>query len=220
MKNKVSVVVTSYRDRGNLNGIIERWESFGVPVYLADGNNLHTQYTEDINHYWFYPDPGNKIRFATAQLTATPWVLLADDDVMPEPGLLNDFWEQKINGFNGIIGRKFNGDDYRKTPFFRADKLDSPEPVGFVGVMYFVPRDLLIFDYADLRHRAVDDLFWQMDYYKFVEKQVIATKNYKNLPECNDEQSIFKTPESREYRENWYRSKYNEVKDHGLFTGY
>ena len=213
MKNKVSVVVTSYRDRGNLSNILDAWDSFDVPVYLADGNPNDNQWDKvyNIHHYRYHPDPGNKIQYATAALTTTPFVLLADDDVMPKPGLIEDFLNYHQYGFSGIMGREFTCDDYRKTPFHRADKLEEPKKVGFVGVLYFIDREFLNFDYSKIPDSSVNDLYWQMFKYRGANKYVIPTKNYENLPECNDAQSIFKTPASRQYREKWYKEKYNEV---------
>lgn len=215
MKNKVSVVITSYRDRGHLWNVINQWMSFGITVYLADAGKSNTgpehRYMKYFHHYLYNPDPGNKIRFATASLTTTPYVILADDDVMPKPGLIEDFLKYHQGGFSGIIGKQFTNDDYRKCPFFRADKIDKPVEVGFVGVIYFVHRDFIKFDLSKLNNRAVDDLYWQMECFPKAKKFVIPTKNYENLPECNDKESIFKTPESRAYREKWYKNKYNEV---------
>lgn len=213
MKSKVSVVITTCRDRGHLFEIIKTWLGFGVDVYLADGRPY---YEGDLynhkNFHWyeFKPDPGNKIRFATAQLTTTPYVILADDDFLPKPGLIEDFFKYKKYGFMGIIGKEADNPDYRKCTFHRADKLNEPVRTAFIGVCYFVQRDLLQFDYAELNNRAVDDLYWQLDKFPTVPKWVIPTKNYKNIfPDCNDKESIFKDPQSRKYREDYWRDWYN-----------
>lgn len=136
-------------------------------------------------------------------------MILADDDFLPKPGLIEDFFRYYKYGFYGIIGKQFNGPDYRKDcPFFRADRIDTPVRTGFVGVCYFIHRNLLEFDLSQLTHRAVDDLYWQLYKFPQIPKTVIPTKNYENLPECNDKQSIFKTPESRKIREDFYRAWY------------
>ena len=214
MKNKVSVVITTYRDRGHLFEIIDTWLSENINVYVADGSrdgigSMHLKTTSQYHHYHYYPDPGNKIRFATAQLTTTPYVILADDDFMPKPGLIEDFFSYNKYGFMGLIGKKPDSPHYRKCSFYRADKIKEPVRTFFVGVCYFVNRELLQFDYSGLKNRAVDDLYWQLHKFPTVPKHVIPTKNYENLfPDCSDKESIFKTPESKEYREHYYADWY------------
>lgn len=194
----VSVVVTTYKRYDRLGLILEAWLNETANVFLANGGKWFDT-TLPIHQHLYSPDPGNKIRFSTAALTTTDFIVLADDDVLPKPGIINDFLKcyNENPGIYGVIGRLPDSDDYFKCSFIRADKIEKPIETFFVGVIYFTHRKTLFFDLRDLKHRAYDDLYWHMVAYRKTHKYVFPTKKYENLkPECNDADSIFKKDKS------------------------
>lgn len=207
MKNNISVVITTYRNRGHLFEIIKAWLDMGVKVYLANSNPSPMIFGHpNFLNVQFSGDIGNKTRFVVSHATSTDYVLLADDDVLPKPGILEDFWKYRDAGILGLFGRKFNGEPtYLQTKHFRADKVEQVQDVSFVGVVYFTHRKHLVFDLNNLKNSALDDLYWQLLKMPKVKKYVIPSKNYIDLPECNDAEGIFHSPGTRDLRNEFYK---------------
>lgn len=206
---KFTVVVTTYRRYTRLDKILQAWFLAGADeVILANGGKWFNTKIP-VRQFLFNPDPGNKIRFASAYLARNEFIVLADDDVLPKPGIFEDYHKcfNKNRGLYGIIGRRDHGnaESYWECSFIRADKLAYPVKVFFVGVIYFTTYNMLPRDLIQIKDRAVDDLHWCMVEQWDVPKFVFPTKNYENMkPECNDDACIFHTPESKKYRNKFF----------------
>lgn len=204
---KHSVIVTTYKRYDRLELILKAWLKETPDVILANGGKWFNTKLP-IRQFLYNPDPGNKIRFAAATLAKGTFITLADDDIIPKPGLLERFhfcWLAH-HGIWGVIGRVFNNENYFKCSFIRADKLDKPVEVDFIGVIYFTHRKFINFDLQNLNNRAVDDLYWQMVAFPKAKKFVCPTNLYENLkPECNEPDCIFHDPKARAYRQEFYQ---------------
>jgi hypothetical protein len=215
-KSDITVIITTYRRYTHLSKIVDGWQAQCPNVIIANGGKWFNK--PGVPQVVYNPDPGNKIRFSAAIISLTDYVLLADDDVMPLPGLVNDFikWGDKYpDAILGVIGRLMTDPLYWKCPFIRASKLTEPLETAFVGVLYFSHRKYMLMDLSHFKHRALDDLNWQLVEFPNVKKYVIPTKNYQNILElCNDKQSIFKTPESRGVREKFWCKEYKRRKEY------
>lgn len=208
--NKVSVIVMTYRRLLSLERILQAWLAQTPDVWLVDSSN---KFTTDlpIHHVRFSPDPGSKIYHATALLTEGDFVVKACDDILPKPGLLDDLiegWRTVKGGIVGVHGRKFPGPNYYKDAIpVVANRISSPQKVGFVGNILLTPREYLAFDLRGCL-TPIEDLFWQMNCYPDVPKWVIPTKRYINLPESNEKNCLFHNSEARKIREKFYREYY------------
>ncbi|MHA1225228.1 MAG: hypothetical protein ACTSPV_00630 [Candidatus Hodarchaeales archaeon] len=205
---KVSVVIVTYRRKANLGKIISAWLNETSNVWLCDCSKEGMRYS-DINYVYCYPDPGNKIRHAVALLTRGDYVIKTDDDLLPKPGLINDFLRNRDKGgILGIHGRKFNGESYyRNTKALEGKEIKEITEVDFVGICTFTPRDNLAFDLRGCKS-PIEDLFWQMKAFPHIRKWVISTKNYEKLPESNDEECLFFNKKARQIREAFYNKYY------------
>lgn len=205
---KFSVIVTTYKRYSRLELVLKSWLKSGASeLILANGGKWFNTDLK-IKQYLFNPDPGNKIRFSSAALAEHEFVVLADDDVIAKPGILVDFekWYIKKPGIYGVIGRLPNSDDYFKCSFIRASNIIEPIETFFVGVIYFAHSRDLPTNLKPLENRAYDDLYWCMVAKRNIKKYVLPTINYENLkPECNEAGSIFKTPESKIKRNEFYK---------------
>lgn len=216
IQKKVTVVITTYRRYERLNLVIQKWSALPEvdEVILMNGGEFFNT-GQEIKQVYFVPDFGNKSRFLGAAMAENDFVIMADDDVIPKPGLVQDFlkaYEKKGYGIYGIIGRKPDNEDYFKATFIRADKLEEIEPVAFCGVVYFAKKKHTQFELRFLTQRAIDDLTWQLGFFPNLKKYVIASKNYENLfPECNDEGAIFKTQFDRQIRQNYWKVMMEEL---------
>lgn len=208
--SKTSVVVITYRRLSNLEKILQAWLAQTNDVWLCDcGLDFKADLPVKIAR--FHPDPGNKARHAIALLTDGDYVIKADDDLLPKPGLIKDFidnWDRSGGGILGLHGRKFNGESYYKnTTVFKASCINKLAEVDFVGICTFTSRGNLVFDFKGCES-PIEDLFWQMKAYPSVRKWVIPTKNFADLPECFDKGCLFYNNQAREIRENFYKEYY------------
>lgn len=206
----ISAVVVTYRRLAQMDQVLRAWLAVTPDVWLADCSGRFTT-TLPVTLVTFKPDIGNRTRHALATMTEGDFVIKADDDVVPKPGLADDFLRnyEKIggDGILGLIGRQFRGPVYYgQTRFFRASRLLEPLRVDFVGGCTFSPRKYLAFDLAGCLS-PIEDLFWQMKAFPKAGKWVIPSLNYQNLPEpktlglCHD-------PKARLIREAFYNEYY------------
>lgn len=205
---KVSVVIPAYRRLKNLSQILEAWLMQTRDVWLCDSSESFTTKLP-IHHVRFHPDPGNKTRHAVSLLTNGDYVIKADDDVMPKPGLIRAFLEQaRLGGILGLMGRTFHGQKYYgNTKVVRAREISKPQKVDMVGIMTFTPREYLAFDLKGCI-TSTEDLFWHMKAFPEVPKYVIPTDKYIQLPESNDAECLFKNKGARVEREGFYKKYY------------
>jgi len=217
----VSVVITTYHParRAGLDTILRKWLANPVEeVWVLDGSGQFKSTVSDPRLLVFNmpKDLGPGMDYAMAALTQGDLVVLADDDVLPGPGLvaeMADGWAKTGRGLVGLIGRTFHGPLYKgDTKFYAARNVDEPVRVGFVGVVILAERSYLGFDVRGLTRNA-DDLFWQMQVFPKVGKWVAPAKDYLNTPEASDNCSaMYRTlalkEERQAYYEKWWRQNY------------
>jgi len=207
----VSVVIVCYRRLAGLEGILAAWLKQTPDIWLADCTGGRFKTKLPIKHIIFNPDPGNRARHALALLTQGRLVIKADDDVLPGPGLIQDFLKAYNFGgpaIYGLIGRRFLGPKYYgQTQFFKSATVEELTEVDFCGVVTMSPRDFLAFDLNNCS-TAIEDLYWQMWAFPTAKKFVIPTKHYSNLAEANDKGCLFHDLKAREIRESFYREHF------------
>jgi glycosyltransferase involved in cell wall biosynthesis len=205
---KVSVVISTYRRLKNLPAILTAWLMQTNDVWLADSSGKF-ETSLAIRHVRFSPDPGNIARHALALLTEGDYVIKADDDVFPKPGLVEAFLNySNLDGILGLMGRTFHGPlYYGNTKVIRAREISKPAKVDMVGIVTFSPRKYLAFDLRGCL-TSVEDLYWHMKIYPHIKKYAIPTKAYEQLPESNDARCLFKSTTARREREAFYQKYY------------
>ena len=221
----VSVVVVTYRRLKSIDRILSAWLEQTPDVWLCDCSGSGHKTNLPITILKASPDPGNKIRHAAATMTTGDIVIKADDDIIPFPGLVNEFityMEKYGPAILSVHGRTFSGPRYYSNTTLYGSKgicsgqyggpKDKPVEVDFVGVTTCSPREYLPMDLRECK-TEIEDLFWQMEKYRNVKKYVIPTVNYTNLPESKDELRLCRPKsESRivrqAYYEKWYEANY------------
>ena len=208
---RTSVVVVTYRRLDTLEDVLKGWLAQCDDVWLADSSNKFT--TElPINHVRFSPDPGNTTRHAIALLTASEYVIKADDDVIPSIGLsdtLTEGCKRHPDSIVGIHGRVFNGENYYgNTVCYSGRTVKADTKADFVGIITCTPRKYLAFDLNGCTS-PIEDVFWQMGAFPNVDKYVIPATGYTTLATAEDESSLFHTDNARidraTYCKEWYR---------------
>lgn len=206
----VSVLIQTYRRRDTIADVCMAWLDQPVDeVILVDCTNPRCRVAAiDIrfNHIHFWDDLGNKCRHALALASKGDVVIQADDDVMPKKGFAADLVKglDKFGGIVGIIGRRFDGPDYKKDAHFcKASRIDEPKRVSFVGVVYCSGRDVLPFDMRGME-TPINDLFWCVGAFPNVPKHVIPTTKYEDLPSCSDSSCLFHSEKAGKIRQKYY----------------
>lgn len=211
---RTSVIITTYRRFDELDRLIFAWLAEPVlEVWVLDGSGKFKSEISDERFLLFSmpKDFGTKMDYAMGLLAEGDMVILADDDVLPEPGLVRDLhrgMEKTGADIVGIHGRRFHGSDYRKdTNCFIADRIKEPVQVGFCGILLMLPRELLGFDVRGME-TSWDDLWLCMKVWPDKIKYVIPTKNWSNLAAALDAQSHFHDKHIRKIREQFYAEWY------------
>ena len=210
-----SVVIVTYRRMTRLPEIVRAWMTQCGDVWLCDCSANGIDFSFDgLNVARFSPDPGNKVRHAVATLTSGDICIKADDDIMPLPGLVDDFlrWNNELGEcITGIHGRTFEGPDYyNDTILYAAHKLDAPKLVDFLGVITCAPRQFLGMDLRGCE-TPIEDIYWHNHIYPHVPKYVIPTNAFNNkLPESRDEGRLCAGKEQRAIRRAYYKQVYEE----------
>ncbi len=203
-----SVVLVTYRRLATLGPIIQAWLAQTPDVWLCDCSQEGFKTSLPVKIARFVPDPGNKVRHAVATLTDGDIVIKADDDIMPLPGLVNDFihWREKLGPcVMGIHGRTFQGSDYyRDTTMHAAHMQTAPLQVDFLGIITCADREFLAMDLRGCES-AFEDLYWHNFWHRAAPKFVISTKNYQQLPESRDAGRLCADPPGRAVRRAFYR---------------
>ncbi len=212
---KLSAVVVTFRRLEKLEQVLAGWLEQTDDVWLCDCSQQGFKTALPVKIVRAQPDPGNRIRHAVALLAAGDLVFKADDDLVPLPGLAQDFLaavEAKGDGIYGIHGRQFQGPRYYgQTKMWGTGNTRALTRVDFVGVLTCAPRKYLP---LDLRGCAseVEDLFWQMAWYPQAPKWVVPTTHVRRLPESFDAGRLCGDPRGRQIRqrfyETWYRKNY------------
>lgn len=183
-------------------------------IMLIDCGGHVKQVPTWIEHIRMPNKYGTRPDYAIASMTDGDYVLLVDDDVAVKPGFVEDLYNGLISTRSdivGIIGRTFHGSRYMgDTRWYGSRNIEKPVRVGFVGVIYFAPREMFLFDTRGMQ-RNCDDIWWQMKCCPNAVKYVIPTKNFINIhPTCNDSSAMFKTPVLKQQRQNFYQAWYEE----------
>jgi len=213
---KTSVIITTYRRFDELDTIIRAWLVEPVlEVWVLDGSGKFRSGISDKRFLLFSmpKDFGTKMDYAMGLLAEGDMIILADDDVLPKPGLVEDLhrgMEKTGADIVGIHGRRFHGPDYRKdTNCFIANIIEEPIQVGFCGVLFMLSRNLLGFDIRGME-TSWDDFWLCMKAWPGKIKYVIPTKNWSNLPAAFDSQSHFHDKNIRKIREQFYTKWYKQ----------
>jgi glycosyltransferase involved in cell wall biosynthesis len=207
----VSVVVVTYRRLDRLGEVLQAWLNETPDVWLCDCSKEGFKTDLPIHIVRAWPDPGSKIRHAVALLTEGDYVIKADDDIKPLPGLVKDFLKCGFKlAIMGVHGRNFLGPDYYKdTVMITGRDISELTPVDFLGLITCSPRRYLAMDLRGCES-AIEDLYWLNYYNNETPKIVIPTKNYEILPSSKDPLRLCANRAARAYRQEFYRQCFEE----------
>jgi hypothetical protein len=210
-KMNVSIVVVTYRRLQDMELILSGWLKETPDVWLCDCSKEGFKTNLPIKIIRAIPDPGSKIRHAVAMMTDGDLVIKADDDIVPQSGIVADFIQahQQVDGITGIHARMFNGEDYYRQTKLVHRPLPGQQPirVDFLGIITCAPRKYLAMDLKGCES-PVEDLFWHNWAYPTAAKYIISTTKYTKLQSSKDPQRLCGNPEARIVRRAFYKKCY------------
>lgn len=217
--NNVSVIITTYRRLDSIAKVVTAWLAQPVRhVWVVDGSGgkaldrIGPISADPRFEYWpLWKDHGTRTDYALAHLTDGDHVILADDDLVPLEGFVDELMagmhDTKAD-IAGVMGRTFHGKSYYgQSRHYRADNVLHPIRVGFCGVAFVARRELFGFDTRGMT-RNVDDLWFQMKEHPSASKWVVPTKAYRDLP-CSRTGMFHDRGKLRKQREEFYAKYYS-----------
>lgn len=216
-----STIITTYPARyAAAEQALEGWiKQPADQIWVLDGGGAFKPKNPALlndNRVWVFRMPfdlGPKMDMAMALLTEGDLICLADDDLEPQAGLLEEMyrgWLSVGGGLVGLIGRTFEGPEYKGgTTFYSARDIDKPVRVGFAGIAFLTTRDVFGFDVRNLPRNA-DDIWMQMKALPDLAKWVVPTKAWLNNKAAADGTAMYRNQELKSQRANFYREQYLE----------
>lgn len=231
--SKISLFIPLYRRFGHLAEIVEAWAHQVDEIVLWCNNVDMPGAMTDVfygcsfvklcvkvveSHHNF----GGQIKFMAANLLRHEHVLIADDDIIPQLGLVDDLraafesLAETHNPNNLILttfGRNFGPEGYKAHKIRTSKQIAPCEEVDFAGRLYFGHRSNFLVDMYGATDTRLDDLYWlrALRRAKSVANgnaahvYVIPTDKWENTDERNDEHSISK-------RKDYWRTRDEFVK--------
>jgi hypothetical protein len=215
----ISAVIVTYRRLERLAEVLQAWLAETPDVWLCDCSREGFKTDLPIKIIRAFPDPGNKIRHAVAMMTSGDYVIKADDDLKPLPGLIADFercyCNDGISGILGIHGRTFHGPDYyADTKMLSCKHIQVPTKVDFLGLVTFWPREYLGMDLRGCES-AIEDLYALNWYNHDVRKWLIPTDRFEQLPASRDAERLCGNKQARAVRRAFYKQCWETFYERG-----
>jgi len=202
---KVSVVIVCYKRFKHFEDILYKWLQQTDDVIVVDNSGKFK--TElPVTVFNINKNLGPQARYPFSFFAKYKWVIYADDDIMPMPGLIKDLWKYRHkNKIVSIIGRIFNGRSYYTSTGYRGENISGPIKVDWIGGgCTLSPIWNGAVHVPSCPWMGVDDFWWehQLDGVSF---WVVPSKNYKFTDEYKDKHSLHTTAKTREMREKYYK---------------
>lgn len=225
MELSISVIITVWRRFKYLPEIISGWCAQADELIIWDNSgNFKTHGIADnvlvINSSRNLGDPA---KFQAVTLAKNDWVIIADDDVLPKPGLVSELrdaiqklshylWEDRIFGY---FGRMLLPHSYRESPTIQGTDIKTVTEVPWIGQLYFGHRSNFIFDSPYWISSILSDLYW-IQYLREKKGErpqicILPSQIYKQTDECRDKNSIYCEEGFYIGRDNFVRTHYNDL---------
>lgn len=209
---KLGCIVSTYHDkrRRDLDAIAEAWSRQVGEVWIANANpRPWAPKSAPVRAINFGFDPGTAADYALATLMDADVIFFADDDVIPEPGFVDEWahWLPAVAAGEAIIGvqgRILHGPDYAtQTVYCRADTVKTPTRVGIAGVLTATGRAGIGFDCRNVA-RNTDDLYWAFVGRPEIPRWIVPNTAYRDLPTGGDGTAMYRDPALKQQRQAFF----------------
>lgn len=206
---KVTVIVTCYDRFKRFGEVLQGWLNQVDEVIVLDNSgkfktDLPVLVCSMSKNY------GPAMKYSMSFWARNQWVIYADDDVLPLPGLAEDLWKHRALGsVASIIGRVFDGESYYTSTGYRGRNISKPIRADWVGCGgAIVHRSYGAVNVKDCPKEdgvcILDD--WWFTRENNLDLYVIPTKNYQFL----DTARMSRRSGVKKLREEWYDKYYRD----------
>lgn len=210
----ISVILTCFRRFENLAAIMAAWKAEPEvdELILWDNSGSQLIVPDDSAADWHIRSSlnfGARSRYLIAPAAKNEIIMLADDDLMPGPGLVADMLRMHCRDqMTSTGGRIFTGG------YYQSRRVDADNITVVYANVDFVlthacmvyKEHLLGFDCSAISW-ACDDLYVQ-GHLRNLQYVVPRTSRYRILPEASDENALCAQPGATEEKERVWREYY------------
>lgn len=205
---KATVILVCYNRFERFDEVLQAWfDQVDEVIVLDNSGKFKTDL--DVLVVSMSKNYGPVMKYSMSFWARNEWIIYADDDILPLPGLAKDLWELKaIGDAVSMIGRVFDGKSYYTSTGYRGRNAPHIIKADWVGCgCAIVHRS---HGAVNVRNCPVDKKGicvlddWWFTRENALELYIIPTDNYRFL-----QQGVFsKRAEVRRLREEWYDKHY------------
>lgn len=210
-KIKVTVALLYWKRAENFDKILKSWltqDEVNQVIIWDNSGNFRTDHenvlvisaSQNLNSRW---------RFLLAQLSKNDLIILADDDVLVEKGIVKDFLKYfSRDKVVGIMGRNFTNETYYTSPIIYAGEIQTPTQIDYLcsNCILTHRNNCLNIDYRKLPTDLMDDWWWEHQLLeRGVSCWVIPTEKAHLLPEGDYPLAQHLDPKMKKIREYYFR---------------
>ena len=204
----ITVILTCYKRFENFESVIKGWlfqPEVDEIIILDNSGVFKTQLpviVVSVNK-----NLGPQAKYALALWAKNEDIILADDDILVEEGIVKDFLKHgSPNRILGILGRNFTGEGYYDSTAYWGADIDTPQKVDWLGggCTMAKRKDCKVY-MAECPAMCLDDLWWESHFESLPFLYVIPTKKYKFLQENWDSNALHHHPDIKPLREKYVK---------------
>ena len=212
-KAKVTVALLYWKRFKNFEQILRSWlvQEEVNQVIIWDNSGQFKTDLPDVLVISASQNLNSRWRFLAVQLAKNDLIILADDDVLVEKGIIKDLLgHYKRDRIVGITGRQFTKEtkSYYTSKSYHANAIKEPVYVDYLcsNCILTHRENCLNIDYREMPSDLMDDWWWE---YNLKEKRmhflVVPTQKATLLPEGNYELAQHLDPKMKNLREYYFR---------------
>ena len=216
-----SVVICTWKRHEEINKAISYYQLFSDDIVVWDNGNV-SDYIENKQELLVIKPSlnlGSCAKFKATAFTRNNYVLISDDDVIPEEGFAEDLcftlssFDTPYLNLLAIFGRRFpegGGYNHDENQRFRARDIKELTPVDFLGQLYFGHRNFFTVDIQNTKS-VYDDVMLihlQNVVHKDLKRWVLPTKHYHYSSDMIGKHELCNQPEFYDKRDKLSKAIY------------
>jgi hypothetical protein len=222
MEFPFSVVLCTWKRYAEINTVVNYYKKYTDDIIIWDNGGQVDQFIKDKSGLLIIQPSeniGSCAKFKACSFAKHNYILISDDDVIPEKGFVEDlygsYWGNYVD-LLAIFGRKFpegGGYNHDENQRVRSKDISSMITVDFLGQLYFGHRNYFTVDFKNTKS-VYDDvmLIWlqnQIDG-NSVTRQVFPTKKYHYSSDMLGKHELCNQPEFYEKRDKLAKAIWQE----------
>jgi GT2 family glycosyltransferase len=216
-----SVVLCTWKRYAEINTVVNYYKKHTDDIVIWDNGGQVDQHIENKSGILIIKPSeniGSCAKFKATAFAKYNYILISDDDVIPEEGFIEELHSSYQNNYAdlmAIFGRKFpegGGYNHDENQRVRSKDINTLTTVDFLGQLYFGHRDYFTVDFKNTKS-VYDDimLIWlqnQVD--NPTTRQVFPTKKYHYSSDMIGKHELCNQPEFYKKRDKLAKAIWQE----------